>query len=86
MADTSTMSSKGQVVIPKRVREALQASSGAHIRFELKGEKAVLSVVRKKTATPEQGYGLLKGKGRDVELREWDAELAKALGRGHARR
>ena len=52
MAETSTMSSKGQVVVPKRVREALQASSGARIGFELRGNKAVMFVLRKKAAKP----------------------------------
>ena len=68
MTETSTMSSKGQVVVPKRVREALQANNGARIGFELKGDKAVMFVVRKKTAKPEDGYGLAKGKGRKVAL------------------
>lgn len=86
MAETSKISSKGQLVIPKRIRDALQAGSGSRIGFKLKGKKAEIFVVRKKTATPEQGYGLVKGKGRNVGLQEWDAELAKALGRGRARR
>ena len=86
MADTSTMSSKGQVVVPKRVREALQANSGARIGFELKGDKAVMFVVRKKTAKPEDGYGLVKGKGLKVALEDWNAKLGAALRREHARR
>jgi len=86
MADTSTMSSKGQVVVPKRVREALQANSGARIGFELKGDKAVMFVVRKKTAKPEDGYGLVKGKGPKVALEDWNAKLGAALRREHARR
>lgn len=86
MAEISTMSSKGQVVVPKRVREALQANSGARIGFELKGDKAVMFVVRKKTAKPEDGYGLAKGKGRKVALEDWDAELGAVLRRENARR
>jgi bifunctional DNA-binding transcriptional regulator/antitoxin component of YhaV-PrlF toxin-antitoxin module len=86
MAETSTMSSKGQVVVPKRVREALQANSGARIGFELKGDRALMFVIRKKTAKPGDGYGLLKGSGRTVALENWDAELGTALRREHARR
>lgn len=86
MAEISTMSSKGQVVVPKRVREALQANSGARIGFELKGDKAVMFVVRKKTAKPEDGYGLAKGKGRKVALEDWDAELGAVLRCENARR
>ena len=77
MPDLSTMSSKGQVVVPKRVRHALQADAGSHIGFELKGDKAVMFVVRNKSAKPAAGYGLVKGKGRKVALKDWDAALAK---------
>jgi AbrB family looped-hinge helix DNA binding protein len=87
MADTSTMSSKGQVVIPKRVREALQATSGARIGFELKGDRAVMFVLRKKTAKPADGYGLVRGRGRTVAaLEDWDAKLGAELRREYARR
>lgn len=86
MAETSTMSSKGQVVVPKRVREALQANSGARIGFELKGDKALMFVVRNKAAKPEDGYGLVKGKGRKAALENWDAALGAALRRDYARR
>ncbi len=86
MTVTSTMSSKGQVVVPKRVREALQANSGARIGFELKGDKAVMFVVRKKTAKLGEGYGLVKGKGGKVALENWDAKLGAALRREYARR
>ena len=86
MAETSTMSSKGQVVVPKRVREALQANSGARIGFELKGDRALIFVLRKKTARPGDGYGLLRSRGRNVALGSWDTEMGVALRREHARR
>ena len=84
MAETSTMSSKGQVVVPKRVREALQANGGARIGFELKSDRALMFVIREKTAKPGDGYGLLKGRGRTVALENRDAELGAALRREHA--
>ena len=86
MAKTSTMPSKGQVVVSKRARKALQANNGARIGFELKGDKAVMFVVRKKTAKPEDGYGMVKGRGRKVALEDWDVKLGTALRREHARR
>lgn len=81
---TSRLSSKGQVVVPKAVRNALQAETGAEIEWEVQGDMAVLRVVRKKTAKPGAGYGMLKGKGRKVPLEKWDEELAKALRKAHA--
>lgn len=42
-------------------------------------------IVRKKTAKPEDGYGLLKGRGRCAALEIWDAESGVALRREHAR-
>lgn len=78
------MSSKGQVVVPKRVREVLQANSGARIGFELTAEKAVMFVLRRNTAKPEDGCGLVKGKSRNVALENSDAELGAALKRKHA--
>lgn len=75
------MSSKGQVVVPKRVRQALQADAGCEIAFELNGDKVTMFVLRTKSATAAAGYGLLKGRGRKVRLENWDAELGKSLRR-----
>jgi bifunctional DNA-binding transcriptional regulator/antitoxin component of YhaV-PrlF toxin-antitoxin module len=79
--ETSLMSSKGQVVVPKRVRQALQAYEGCEIAFELKGDCAVIFVLRGKTAKTAAGYGLVTGRGRKVSLDQWDAELGKSLRR-----
>ena len=38
-----TVSSKGQIAIPKNVREALNLSEGAKLTLEVKGQRIVLS-------------------------------------------
>jgi antitoxin PrlF len=39
----ATVSSKGQVTIPKQVREALGIGEGDHVVFRLEGERATLA-------------------------------------------
>jgi AbrB family looped-hinge helix DNA binding protein len=38
-----TVSSKGQVAIPKRVREALNLTEGSRLTLEIRGQEIVLS-------------------------------------------
>ena len=38
-----TVSSKGQIAIPKNIREALNLSEGAILALEVKGQRIVLS-------------------------------------------
>jgi AbrB family looped-hinge helix DNA binding protein len=38
-----TVSSKGQIAIPKAVRDALNLSEGARLRIELRGQEIILS-------------------------------------------
>ena len=38
-----TVSSKGQIAIPKAVRDALNLSEGAKLRIELRGQEIILS-------------------------------------------
>jgi len=66
MMKTARLSSRGQIVIPQAIRLAMQATSGAIIGFDSRGDKTVITVVRKKTAQPGDGYGLVKGGGRNV--------------------
>lgn len=41
--ETITVSSKGQIAIPKAVRDALNLSEGAKLTLEVKGQQIVLS-------------------------------------------
>lgn len=41
----SKLSSKGQVTIPKEIREALGISPGDHVAYEIKGHEATIKRV-----------------------------------------
>ncbi len=41
--DKVTVSSKGQIAIPKQVREALNLSEGSKLTLEVRGQEIVLS-------------------------------------------
>lgn len=50
--ELARLTSKGQATIPKKVREALGLRQGDLVRFEVKGDRAVLS----KVAVDEDAY------------------------------
>jgi antitoxin PrlF len=56
----STMTSKGQITIPKVVREALHLDVGDVVSFEVKSDGSVLMMAR--NAPMESLFGLLRGK------------------------
>lgn len=78
----STVSSKGQVVIPKKFREAVGITPGSRVDFGIHdGNVLELRVVRKKSGQVGDGYGLLEGKGRNVSESEIENALGKAMGK-----
>lgn len=59
-----SVTSKGQVTIPKRVRQALGIKVGTKVEFDLEGNEARLKVARKRQASRlEDGIGMLKYRG-----------------------
>ncbi len=64
--DESTVTSKGQVTIPKRVRRELGIRQGSRVAFALKRGKAELQVVHRAPARIESGYGMLSSRGRHL--------------------
>lgn len=58
------LSTKGQIVIPKWIREVLKLKPGAKFTVELEGEKIILSPAKQNIA--EELYG----KYRNVDLLE----------------
>jgi AbrB family looped-hinge helix DNA binding protein len=59
-AGTSTVSSKGQVTIPKRVRDRYGWTAGTEVAFELRDEGALLSRPRRERHPVWDAIGSLK--------------------------
>jgi antitoxin PrlF len=62
-----TVSSKGQIAIPKSIRDALNLSEGAKLNIEVRGHKIVLSKepAWKRLAGAGAGVGLLEAYAAD---------------------
>lgn len=61
----ATVSSKGQVVIPQKYRQALGITPGSRVDFDVKDNVLELRVVRKmKRSRLEDGCGMLKHTGK----------------------
>jgi antitoxin PrlF len=58
----STVTSKGQITIPKVVREALHLEVGDKVYFDVKQDGTVVLMARNEPV--ESLFGLLKGKAR----------------------
>jgi looped-hinge helix DNA binding domain, AbrB family len=77
---TATVTSKGQITIPKEIRNLLQVEEGDRIDFLVEGDDRVL--MRKPVRSLRSLKGLLYRKGRKpVTLEEMD----RAIARFHAR-
>jgi AbrB family looped-hinge helix DNA binding protein len=74
--DTSKVSSKWQVVIPRVVREAEQIRVGSEVAFERTADGILLRPVGAgMRCAPEEGYGILKSRRRPAT----QADIARAM-------
>ncbi len=62
--DASTVTSKGQVTIPKEIRRALGIRQGSRVAFATKNGKVELSVLHRAPETIVSGHGMLDARGR----------------------
>ena len=73
---SATITSKGQVTIPKELRDALHLRAGHRLDFELQDDGNVL--IRPRTLDALKLYGMLKTKrSKPVTLEEMDLAIAK---------
>ena len=61
--ETTTMTSKWQVTIPKAVRQQLGLKQGTRVAFVVEGDHAVLRPAMPQRAAPASGFGMVKVAG-----------------------
>jgi AbrB family looped-hinge helix DNA binding protein len=83
---TTTVSTKGQVILPKAVRERRKWDAGTRLVVE-ETEAGVLLKEAPVFAPTEPGaaFGMLKYKGKPKTLKEMDAGVMAEARRRHAR-
>lgn len=72
-----SVTSKGQVTIPKRVREALGITPGSKVEFDLAGGGARLKLVKSYASSRiEEAAAILDYKGPRIAIEEMHGGLA----------
>ena len=84
---TTTVSTKGQVILPKAIREHLHWDVGTRLVVEQTADGVLLrpmTIVFAPTR-PEDVFGCLPYAGRPKSVEEMDAGIAEQVKRRHAR-
>jgi AbrB family looped-hinge helix DNA binding protein len=76
--DTTSVTSKGQVTIPKDIRRRLGIRAGSRIEFVLVDDHVEMRVTSTPTAVRASGFGMLKARRASVPA---DFDPATLLGR-----
>lgn len=79
--DASTVTSKGQVTIPKAIRRELGIGQGSRVAFATRNGKVELRVLHHAPANVESGFGMLGARGRQLPA-DFDAASLLAPQRG----
>ncbi|MBK7278233.1 MAG: AbrB/MazE/SpoVT family DNA-binding domain-containing protein [Betaproteobacteria bacterium] len=75
--EATSVTSKGQVTIPKELRQRLGIRQGSKIEFAVVGNDVVMRVRSSPAAEPTSGFGLLKSRRAAVPADLDPASLAK---------
>ena len=72
-----SVTSKGQVTIPKRVRDALGITAGSKVEFDVAGGGARLKLVKRHAASRiEDGAAILNYKGPRIPVNQMHGGVA----------
>ena len=66
--DTTSVTSKGQVTIPKEIRRQLGIRQGSRIEFVMAGDRVELRVKSTPSNAPGNGFGLVKSTKSSVPV------------------
>jgi AbrB family looped-hinge helix DNA binding protein len=85
--NTTSVTSKGQVTIPKRVRQLLGIGPGSKLAFDVEGATARIRLVRSGARSRiEDGPGILKYSGPRIAVGEMSGGAAMKKAAARARR
>ena len=84
---TTTISTKGQVILPKAIRDQLRWDAGTRLAVEYTAEGVLLRPLTPAFAQtrPEDVFGCLPYKGGPKSIEEMEAGIAMEAKRRHAR-
>jgi AbrB family looped-hinge helix DNA binding protein len=82
----TTVSTKGQVILPKAIREAKGWGSGTKLVVEETRDGVLLRPACPFPPTkPEDVFGSLDARGKHVKIEDFDRAIANEVRRRHAR-
>lgn len=64
--ETTSVTSKGQVTIPLKIRQQLGIRKGSRVAFSLSGNHVELRVSKTPEVVSDSGFGMLKSKRKAV--------------------
>jgi len=84
---TVSVTRKGQVTIPKRVRQALGITPGSKVEFDLEGGGARLKLIKSRAPSRiEDGPAILNYRGPRIPIQDMHGGLAMKKAAKRARR
>lgn len=75
--EATSVTSKGQVTIPKAVRQRMGIRQGSRIEFSLVGDHVEMRVINPANNVPKDGFGMLKSRRPTVKADIDPASLLK---------
>lgn len=82
--DSSSVTSKGQVTIPKEIRRELGIRQGSRVTFAVRNGKAELKVLHRASGRAASGFAMLRARRRHLDAGFDAATLLRRARRGKA--